>query len=268
MDDAEAAQGPADGDWLSDRPGRAERLAALRQMVGLEPAHEGRERGLVDTLSKVCAVALRVVPASGAGLSLVGGPQGQGSLAAWSGRNARRLEELQFSFGEGPCIEAVEVRRPALEPHLATHGSRRWPIYAPAACELGARAVFAVPLQVGAARLGVLDIYRDRAGSLTDRALRDVFMLAEVALGFLLDSQRSADATSFEQGMDDVVAHRVVVYQAQGKVMAELGIGLPEALALMKAHAFSSGRLLPDVARDIVDGAFSLGSTTRPTDNP
>jgi len=42
------------------------------------------------------------------------------------------------------------------------------------------------------------------------------------------------------------------IYQAQGMLMVELGISLEEALARMRALAFSSGQELADVAADIV----------------
>jgi len=257
-DDNRAEHGRAHGDSQPDEAGRLERLATLSQMVDREPPVRGHSPGLISSLNSLCAVALREVPASGAGLSLTAGQPGAGSAAAWAGHNAQELEELQFSLGEGPCIEAVDVRRPAFEPDLTTTGSRRWPLYAPAACALGARAVFAVPLQMGAARLGVLDIYRDRPGSLTAAALRDVLILAEVALALLLESQRTRNRASFENGMNEVVGHRTVIYQAQGKVMVALGISLPEALSRLQAHAFSTGRTLAEVAQDVLDGTTVL----------
>ena len=39
---------------------------------------------------------------------------------------------------------------------------RRWPVFAPAARQAGAAAIFAFPLQIGAIRSGVLGLYRGR----------------------------------------------------------------------------------------------------------
>ena len=44
---------------------------------------------------------------------------------------------------------------------------RRWPVFAPAARQAGAAAVFAFPLQVGAIRAGVMGLYRERPGPLS-----------------------------------------------------------------------------------------------------
>ncbi|MHB8246789.1 MAG: GAF and ANTAR domain-containing protein [Acidimicrobiales bacterium] len=79
-------------------------------------------------------------------------------------RRLARILDLQFSTGKGPAINAHRSRRPVLEPELGT--ATRWPAFAPEAVTAGATAVFALPLQVGAARFGALTFYRDRPGPL------------------------------------------------------------------------------------------------------
>ncbi len=56
---------------------------------------------------------------------------------------------------------------------------RRWPAFTPAAGRVGARAVFAFPLTVGAIRAGVLGLYRGSRGPLSGRQLGDVLILAQ-----------------------------------------------------------------------------------------
>ena len=70
---------------------------------------------------------------------------------AASGSRSNGSRSLQFSLGEGPCFEAYRTRRPVLIPDLAAVAPTRWPGYAMAAHDHGVRAVFALPLQVGAA---------------------------------------------------------------------------------------------------------------------
>ena len=77
------------------------------------------------------------------------------------------MEELQFTLGEGPCVESSGTGRPVLQPDLARTGPARWPGFSAAALEAGIGAVFALPLRVGAIRLGVLDLYRDAVGGLS-----------------------------------------------------------------------------------------------------
>ena len=50
------------------------------------------------------------------------------------------------------------------------------------------RAVFAFSLQVGTARLGALDVYRDEPGAMSARALARAPAYAHVALQMILDA--------------------------------------------------------------------------------
>jgi hypothetical protein len=134
----------------------------------------------------------------------------------------------------------------------------RWPGYGPAAHAQGVRAVFAFPLQVGAARLGALDIYRDEPGALSPRAVSHALTFADIAVGLLLDGQDGAAKGKAAAGLDDAFAYRLEIYQAQGMVMIDLGVSLAEALVRLRAHAFAIGQDLSEVARDVVAGNVRL----------
>ena len=71
-----------------------------------------------------------------------------------------------------------------------------WTGYAPSAQAAGVRAVFAFPIQIGAARLGALDVYRPDPGPLTAGELADGLIFADFALNALLDGQQSAPRDS------------------------------------------------------------------------
>ena len=73
------------------------------------------------------------------------------------------MEQLQFELGEGPCIDACHEDRPVLEPDLAAPATPRWLAFA-----AGVRAIFGFPLQIGAVRLGALNLYCDRPAALSD----------------------------------------------------------------------------------------------------
>ena len=94
-------------------------------------------------------------------------------------------------MGEGPCLAAFASRRPVLVPNLSEAATTTWPGYGPAAHDHGVRAVFAFPLQVGAARLGALDVYRDQPGALSAWALSRALTYADVAMQTVLDAQEA-----------------------------------------------------------------------------
>jgi hypothetical protein len=125
----------------------------------------------------LCAPTL---PVSGVGLALMT-EEGPAGMVAASDGGALQLEELQFTLGEGPCVDASRTGRPVLAPDLARTSSRRWPQFAAGADAAGLRAVFAFPLQVGGIRLGVLDLYRDTAGVLSQGELTDALSFTDAA---------------------------------------------------------------------------------------
>ena len=235
-----------------DRPARIHALIAA-ELRGAD--------GSGDRLRQLCRFAVRELPASGAGVSLITDAGTQG-MAAASDPTSEVVEELQFTLGEGPCIDAHASRRPVLIPDLAEDALTRWPAYVPAAREQGVQAVFAFPLQIGAARLGTLDVYRDEVGSLSGEALDQALTCAEVALMILLDEQDRAGPERMGAVAESALGHRVELYQAQGMVQVQLGVSAAEAMVRLRAHAYANGYRLGDVARDVVTRRLSFERDT------
>ena len=205
----------------------------------------------VERLRTVCAGAVETLSASGAGVSvLVQG--GQYSLLTGADAASERLEEMQFVLGEGPCVDATATGRPVLVSDLEHEAPGRWPLYAPAMREAGIRAIFAFPLQVGAARLGALDVFRVRPGPLSRAELIRAFQCTDEAVSILLALQSPATIPEpFPR--DEAGADLVELFQAQGMVMVQLDGTLSEAMARIRAYAYAENQRLIDVVRDIVE---------------
>jgi hypothetical protein len=222
--------------------------------------HAQRSADLAAVLTALCAVAVEELRLWGAVVSLMTPLEtewGQcGAIVAASSDRARFVEDLEFRLGEGPGNDAFLSTRPVLTPDL-DRASSRWPGYAPAAVAAGARASFAFPMHVGAARFGVLHLHCSHTRTLTDREIATSLMLTELATETVLDDfpPMVGGGISLELGASD---RRDDVYQAQGMVMVELGISLTEALARMRAHAFAADQDLADLAADILARRISL----------
>jgi len=163
------------------------------------------------------------------------------------------LEDLQFSLGEGPCVDAALSGRPVLVADLRDPAqTSRWPIYAAAVVDQAhIGAVFAVPLQWGTITLGVLDLYRRAPGSLSAAQARDAISAADAAALMLLGVRTAPDPEGDEL-WDRSWSKRAEIHQATGMVVAQLGVSPTDAFARLRAHAFSEGVQLGDVARDVV----------------
>jgi hypothetical protein len=199
----------------------------------------GRAGSDMQSLKRLCLDCVEHLSASGAGVSVVTGA-GHRDIVFATDHVSAQIEELQVSLGEGPCIDAWSSRLPVIEPDLLGAALGRWPAFAPAATAAGAAAVFAVPLQVGQARVGALDVYRDTPGGLSDADITDAVRLGDAVTQLLL---------RIGEGPSDFTAE---VYQAAGMITVQLEVGISEALARLRAHAYSEERPLREVARDVV----------------
>jgi hypothetical protein len=169
------------------------------------------------------------------------------------------LEELQFLLGQGPSMDAVAGRGPVLVADLAgPEAHQRWPVFAPAAVERGVRAMFAFPVAAGAALVGVLDVYRHRPGLLGQRELGDALAFADAILVLALDSRGGITSDPSDLLDTELSARRAHVHQATGMVAAQLEVSVTDALAALRAYAFTRGRRLGDVATDVLDRRIRL----------
>ena len=234
-----------------------DQLARVRGLVSRESAADGDKPAVAGWLQRVCRAAVRDLPAMGVGISILSSGSDPIPVAA-SGDTSVLVEELQFVMGEGPCIDAYASRSPVLVPDLSATAATTWPGYAPAAHGHGVRAVFAFPLQVGAARLGAFDVYRDHVGGLSPQTLSRALTFAEVAMQGLLDAgTQNQDTGDLFEEFD---GNRLEVYQAQGMVMAQLGVSAEEALMRLRAYAYTHERRAVDVARDVIARKLRLES--------
>jgi hypothetical protein len=201
---------------------------------------------------RLCAVGAGITELTGAGIMLMSGDISRGSVCSSNGVSLL-IEQLQFELGEGPCIDAYRDDLPVLEPDLADPARVRWPAFTEPAVAAGARAVFGFPMQVGAARLGALNLYRDTPGGLTDEQHSDALVMSSVASEIVLLLQAGAEpgqlAVELEAGAD----FQFVVHQAAGMIAGQLDVSVAEALIRLRAYAFGNDRALAAVAEDVVN---------------
>jgi ANTAR domain len=91
----------------------------------------------------------------------------------------------------------------------------------------------------------------------------DGLVSADIATWVIFGLQAGAPT---RDGLSELLAgeppHWAEIHQATGRVAAELGISLEEALVRLRAHAFASGRPLRAIARAVVAGELRLESST------
>lgn len=211
----------------------------------------GRSTAVGDVAQRLVLACTAALPVTGVGLVLMTDEGPAGTVAITDGP-AGTMEELQFTLGEGPCVESSSLGWPVLQPDLARTGPARWPAFSAGAYEAGIRAIFAFPLRVGGIRLGILELYRDRAGELSEAQLTDALSFADAATAVLLHLQAQRSSEGAEAGTIPVVEDRAEVHQATGMISVQADIAMSEALVRLRARAYAENRPILALAHDVL----------------
>ncbi len=227
---------------MQDGERRARIVAAVME--------RGAAVGIGELLGRLCRFAVDEMALSGCALVLMSSREG-GRVLADAGPRAGTITRLQAELGEGPCLQAYVSGVPVLLPDLAAEEAKRWPAFAAAALAAGLHSEFSLPLGGGRPGIGTLDLCRDTPGMLSDDHLSDALAAADIARDVVLSGQYTPG------GLEDLLAaagiDQLVVHQATGMIAVQLGETMPNALARLRAAAFTSGRSMYDLARDVVE---------------
>jgi AmiR/NasT family two-component response regulator len=99
----------------------------------------------------------------------------------------------------------------------------------------------------------VLDLYRDTPGGLTDQGLTEASAWAAAAAELLLRLQAQArPPTELHPQLTGGTADRAEIHQATGMIAAQTRLTVADALPLLRARAYATGRSMLAVARDVL----------------
>jgi GAF domain len=207
---------------------------------------------------RLCGACPELVGVSGAGIMRMSGDVPRGSLCA-SDEVSSLIEDLQYTMGEGPCVDAYQQDRVVTEPDLADPVTPRWMAFTPRVLQAGVRAIFGFPLRAGTVRLGALNLYRDSPGPLSDDQHADALVIADVTARWVLEMQSGAPSETVAAELEVGADFHYTVHNAAGIVSVQEGISVTEALIRLRAFAFSHDRLLAEVASDVIGHRLRLG---------
>ena len=205
-----------------------------------------------ELMLRLCRFAVDEMALSGCALVLMAGLDAASVLAS-AGPHARTVTTLQLELGEGPCLQAYATRIPVLLPDLTDKDANQWPAFAAAALAAGVKAEFSLPISIGHSGIGTLDLCRDRPGMLSAEHLTDALVAADIARDAVLYQQYTPGDAGLAELLETAGTDRIVVHQAAGMIAAQIEETVPNALARLRAAAFSSGRSMYEIARDVVE---------------
>ena len=219
-----------------DQVDRTTLLARLARQI----AEYGPEQPLE---TRLCRAYLAIVGGDGAAITLSYTEPSRVTLCT-TDDVAARLEDLQDVLGEGPGPTAYDDEAAMTTDLRADRG--RWPLFTDAAREVpGVRTVYAVPMRPGQHTIGVLTVHQN-AGDLPDGD-RAQFLADAIGAALMKDPPPPVDS-DLDPGPWST---RAQIHQATGMVLMQLRISPTDAMALMRAHAFSHSITLAEVAEQI-----------------
>ena len=222
-----------------------DRRVRLWRLV-VEQAHGGPV-----TIRHVCAAMVAVAAVDGVAVTVTL-PAGPRETVYASSRTATDLAELALTVGEGPSLAAAGGGPVLVADLAARENLAQWPAFAAAADAMGVRAIFALPLQVGGIRLGVIDLHRGRPGPLSQEQVESALLLADTACALLIDSAGETIPPAAGREPEQARLQYPEVHQATGMIIVQLGVSAAVALVRLRAYAYAHDRRLRDVARDVV----------------
>ena len=236
--------------YMDDLQDSLSRLSTLA--TGLLP--------LEDSLTRVAEYAVRAIPgAEGAGLTLL--EENRSDTIVATADFVARIDDIQYSLGQGPCVSAVADRQIVLSGSLG--GDRRWPQFGSRVARLGVHSVVSLPLITDEGVLGAMNVYAHDKNAFTADAGRLGELFAVPAAIAVQNAQVLAQTKRLASQLQAALSSRGVIERALGIMMSRSGGTEAEALDRLRTLSQNQHEKLPVVAQSIVQEAVRRARARR-----
>ena len=205
-------------------------------------AVDGR-RG-IDAADRLCETCVALFDVDAAAISLVFDGATNGTLGC-SDEQARAYDEVQFTVGEGPCLESVALGAPVLVTDLADRTERRWPMYSAAAAALGVRSALSFKLYTSSQTAGALNLFALEPGAFDAEAETIGAVLAAHAAAAIIASRQS-------EQLESALSTRDRIGQAKGIIMERYNIDDVAAFDMLRRLSQDGNTKLTEIAEQVI----------------
>ncbi len=208
-------------------------------------------------LTRITELTTRTIPgADQVSITLVG--TGGAHTAAYTGELALALDEMQYRYGQGPCLTAAVHDATVHVADMAAEA--RWPHWTGKAVTAGAHSSLSIGLPMHEEVTGALNVYATRRDAFSEDAVLLAQTFAEFAAVAMSNAHLYETQVTLAQHMRTAMESRAVIEQAKGIVMAERRCPADEAFAILTKVSQNSNHKVRDVAAALVARA-----ATKPT---
>jgi GAF domain-containing protein len=201
-------------------------------------------RSVELVLSDVTAAAMELIPATDTAGVLLIGKGGKFDSIAGTSDLPHRLDELQMTFNEGPCVEA------ALDELIVRtddfRSEDRWPKYSAAVVEVGVLSGLSMKLYTSDRTAGALNLFSFEPNS---------FDAEDETTGVVLAAHAAAAILASRQGeqLQSALSTRDRIGQAKGIIMERFGVDDVRAFEMLRRLSQDGNTRLVDVAQRVID---------------
>ncbi|MBB2990904.1 transcriptional regulator with GAF, ATPase, and Fis domain [Mycolicibacterium iranicum] len=213
------------------------RMAELARLVA-------SPRRVEEVLSDVTAEVLRLIPGADAAGFLFLGKGGRFESVAGTSELPHRLDQLQMTFHEGPCLQAAVDDLIVRTDDFRTE--ERWPRYSAAAVEIGVLSGVSFKLYTSEQTAGALNLFALRPNAFDGQAETIGAVLAAHAAAAIMASRET-------EQLESALSTRDRIGQAKGIIMERYDVDDVAAFEMLRRLSQDSNTKLIDIAQKVIE---------------
>src|ERR1700730_3082184 len=239
MDDvADEENNGAGGSPATADPGTV--FAALAEII-----YQGSEAN--EVYAAICVAATLVVTGCDHA-SLLVRRDGRYVTVGASDSIAQRIDDMERTAGEGPCVDAIEEETPQIETDLTT--PNQWPqLAARMVAETPVRGAMGVRILVDKRKTGALTPFSDKPNVFDTEAAGQAIVLASFASVAINAVAQGEDVATLRRGL---LSNREIG-KAVGMLMVLNGVDEQDAFNILRRYSQDLNIKLAEVARTFIE---------------
>lgn len=210
------------------------------------------EEDLEKTLERITSLACTSIPGcDAAGLTLM--EDSKPHTAGATDEFTLDVDVEQFTNGEGPCLQAVTDHEVFCIEDISTE--TRWPNFIEGARKKGLQSSLSIPLPVGSAFPGALNLYSNSPNSFDKKSQQIAQLFATQAGIAISNAHVYATALRLTNNLREAIKTREVVGGAVGILIERERISAEQAFEMLKKTSQESNTKLHVIAERVIENA-------------
>ncbi|MDT0168854.1 GAF and ANTAR domain-containing protein [Pseudarthrobacter sp. BRE9] len=180
---------------------------------------------------------------------------------ACSDARARAMDELQYAFGDGPCLTAMRTGMTIYVPDVSRE--HRWPEYIQAVSKKGVQSILGVPLRLEGESTAALNIYSSRPHGITGGDIARAELFGKQSAKTLRLELRLTQLQEANDNLEAAMKNRTVIDIAIGVIMAQNRCSQDAAITILRRASGSRNIKLRDVAAGVIESVSPHAAALR-----